>query len=1042
MKKANLLAIMIGLLRERESIMILKNKGNENNNHHSNENNHGKNGKTILELPRQVEMKITDKTYLSHNFTFREDELNEPINSRNQWWEKLVSSLQDELAKILSQEFIFMEEKKVWMDTKLLALYPKPEAYEIPVIFDDEKRVRDYKEQIEGFSFVAPEISDLRVTFDMNRNNPFLGKNLTLNFICAVTNISEHHSPGSNHIYKYEDIIPDHLATKTPVDSHLKIFMSYASNVEGSIYSHTYSSSKGCLLLPICYLNKPSNTRITRLNILAALCKNRLVPVGLEKRRAEYAALMNHWDRVQPFLQEQQGIIQWNGNAFKKEYESYLRKNLQNRNQDSQFISTLQKAVQKELLECDYLRANITPYDERRLTDINLGHWELAETPEKSSQIPLSDGVTWVARPPQMDVRYGVCAIDFGTKSTVVACRDEKQDERLRRVGKGDFSAAPQMSDFENPTTIELRHYRNFQKGYQKREGRPFTKWADVTVSHEAANAIFNAVYNGAYYSVFNELKQWANDPNRRMLLTDLDKDIIELKPYQDIREGDFDPIEIYAYYLGLYINNMTNGIYLDYILSFPVNYSVGTREKIRKSFERGIRKSLPPAILQDSEMMKHFRIQQGCSEPAAYAITALREFGLEPQKEGDIVAYAVFDFGGGTTDFDFGVASVPSSRYNLQIEQFGYGGDPYLGGENLLLKLAYEVFRDNVEVMRQKKIHMVLPAEERRFTGSEVLVEDRQSASQEAYLNTRELQKFLRPIWEKTEGYETLGQGEQSIELYPSGGGKKEQVSLRVDIARLDQLIQERINQGVENFFAKLLEAFQNRDYNGKIHIFLAGNSCKSAVVQNLFHKHIQEAEAEMKKDQGASGLYELHLPLPVQKVEQANKENAKGQSHEWDRLRTGKTGVAFGLLRCRKGARDVKVINKNDEAGIDQKEVRFPYYLGEIQRDGKFQITIGMDVGYGVWAEYIDASEDEFELCYTKDARAQKKELLDRDIPRVTCYLDDDEVSDDEDVVVAIRKVDPESIEYAVGKIQNDGENPVFTPNDPQKIHKKSLR
>lgn len=43
-----------------------------------------------------------------------------------------------------------------------------------------------------------------------------------------------------------------------------------------------------------------------------------------------------------------------------------------------------------------------------------------------------------------------------------------------------------------------------------------------------------------------------------------------------------YDPIEIYAYYIGLYINNMfdSNGIYLNYILSFPVTYEKAIRDK------------------------------------------------------------------------------------------------------------------------------------------------------------------------------------------------------------------------------------------------------------------------------------------------------------------------------------------------------------------------------------------------------------------------------------------------------------------------------
>lgn len=756
-------------------------------------------------------------------------------------------------------------------------------------------------------------------------------------------------------------------------------------------------------------------------------------------------------EKIIPYLSVDTDSLALDRKAYRKQCLDVYERDYDTFSKDHPEAGKIRDYAKDSLLQCDFIRANISPYDEKRLTDINLGHWELVEeTLPGWKEEKLPKGKAWVARPPQLDIRGGVCAIDFGTKSTVVACRDENQDERLRRVGKGDFNAAPRETDYENPTTVELRHYDRFREAYEGRQGRPFTRWSDITVSHQAADAIFNAEYTGAYYSVFNELKQWANDPARRMFLTDQEGKVIELKPYNEIGEGDFDPIEIYAYYLGLYINNMTNGIYLDYIMSFPVNYSVAVREKIRSSFERGIRKSLPPAILNDQEKMKHFRIQPGCSEPAAYAITALREFHLELQSENDRVAYGVFDFGGGTTDFDFGIASIPARHYNMQIEQFGYGGDPYLGGENILMLMAYEVFRENAAAMRKQKIHMVLPEGVRRFTGSEVLVEDRSNASQSAYLNTRELQRFLRPIWEKKGNYKDLGNDEQSISLYPSGSSKKEEVKIQIRIPDLDQLIRDRIEKGVQSFFSKLTEAFQNVDYHGKINIFLAGNSCKSTVVQELFRQAIDEKEQGMEKTMGAKGLFTLYLPLEMQnQPEPKGKDQETQPEKEWDRdrVRTGKTGVAFGLLRCRKGARDVKVINKNDEMvqGADKakKEVKFPYYLGEIGRDGLFHVTVGPDIGYGSWVEYIDASEDEFELCYTKDARAQTGKLPDSEVPRVSCYLDEDEVTDDENVNVFIRKKDVETLQYAVGSLKKskDGKA-LFVPLHEGRIHECKLK
>ena len=740
----------------------------------------------------------SDQTYLTgHAFYSEKDWLERGkrlVDEETHRIEGFLTSLHQVLPSILNQEFIMMKNKKVWMDTKLLALYPKPDAFKIRFIRDhDENVVRNYTEGIEGFTFEAPTFDECAVTFRRNRDNPYMGEYGKMDYLDNIYNISASNNRRQGDYYSQSDrtIFPDYLATTTPYGDHLRRYYTCDPASSGLIWN--FNGIESCYIIPICHLAKSVSESYSLMDRLDCLMENQLVPEGLKNTEDAYKELMKEWKKISPYLFVDTDSLALDREAYRKQcLEVYERD------------YDIRDYAKDSLLQCDFIRANISPYDEKRLTDINLGHWELVEEPLPGwKEEKLPEGKAWVARPPQLDIRGGVCAIDFGTKSTVVACRDENQDERLRRVGKGDFNAAPRETDYENPTTVELRHYDRFREAYEGRQGRPFTRWSDVTVSHQAADAIFNAEYTGAYYSVFNELKQWANDPARRMLLTDQEGKVIELKPYNEIREGDFDPIEIYAYYLGLYINNMTNGIYLDYIMSFPVNYSVAVREKIRSSFERGIRKSFPPAILNDQEKMKHFRIQPGCSEPAAYAITALREFHLEPQSENDRVAYGVFDFGGGTTDFDFGIASIPARHYNMQIEQFGYGGDPYLGGENILMLMAYEVFRKNAAAMRKQKIHMVLPEGVRRFTGSEVLVEDRSNASQSAYLNTRELQQFLRPIWEKTEktekteGYKELGNDEQSISLYPSGSSKKEMVKIKIRIPDCIRILSPHLRWG-----------------------------------------------------------------------------------------------------------------------------------------------------------------------------------------------------------------------------------------------------
>ena len=383
--------------------------------------------------------------------------------------------------------------------------------------------------------------------------------------------------------------------------------------------------------------------------------------------------------------------------------------------------------LKRKLLLCDYKRANIEPYSEKVLTDISLGHWDLYEElsdkrREDSICIRLPTNDFLVARPPHIDVALnGTCAIDFGTRSTVVVCRD--RDSRLLRIGKVDYMREPVQSDYENPTAIELLDIEKFKHMYRAASGRPSTEWSQVTASHKAAEAIFDrqdAEGIAVYYSVFSDLKRWTKYSNNSPIIKDSKGYIQEVKPYTEtcsLDDGGFDPIEIYAYYLGLYINNMHRRIYLDYILSFPVSFEKSIRKHIRASFERGLRKSLPKDILGNTELINRFRVYDGANEPAAYAISALEAYKLEPKRIGEEVAYAVFDFGGGTTDFDFGIEYVPKKRNRkFVIEQFGFGSDMYLGGENILELLAYEVFKDNIAAMRSHKITFALPPESEIF--------------------------------------------------------------------------------------------------------------------------------------------------------------------------------------------------------------------------------------------------------------------------------------------------------------------------------------
>lgn len=413
---------------------------------------------------------------------------------------------------------------------------------------------------------------------------------------------------------------------------------------------------------------------------------------------------------------------------------------------ESKNIGDAEMDTREELLNCEKVRADIDPYEERLLTDPNRGHWDLW-IDQDESQYTVEVTEEMVARNPVCDINEnGVIAIDFGTKSTIVVYQSDIEHSLPMGIGDGNLSKEPTPKRYENPTVMHFVDLDTFLNDYESKNGRPKTKWEDLTISHTAMDQFANSK-SEEYYEYLHQIKQWAGQREKPFRVQSHDGKTYVLPAFLDLDENAWNPIELYAYYIGLYINNMRkgHGIFLDYYLSFPVTYETKIREKIVKSFEKGLKKSLPSSILENEEVMKRFHVNGDISEPAAYAVCALQEYGFEPEEDEEIF-YGIFDFGGGTTDFDFGLWKQSSKRrYDYTIENFGAGGDEYLGGENLLEMLAFEVFKANQTLMREKGYTFTLAPKCTEFLGSDSLLAD----SQEAEKNMHNLMEKIRPYWE-----------------------------------------------------------------------------------------------------------------------------------------------------------------------------------------------------------------------------------------------------------------------------------------------------
>ena len=967
----------------------------------------------------------------------------------NTFFDNLTSFIEDYLKKT---DWFYIENKNVLYNNSIVALFPDLSTFPIgscplnhaydPVTFQDEF------EEYTGTLMTANEFK-----------KAFAGK--------------------FDILYEY---CPEYLA-----DSYFTVMDFHKALHADGIHTKRWNgfSKANSYHIPLYRLNGMDSETICAAKTIYFWLKNDLIPDSLPE---DLTALYAH---VLSLFQANENCFTWTGDRIVIQEDIIMQSVLQGdtalitddtyRNSFlydarkktialDQLSDNTIELVKEHLLSCDALRADFERYDENILTDPNRGHWGLWQDEHYQSPYTAKIHTPLIARNPAADINTdGIIGIDFGTKSTVVVYQDNTEHIIPMRIGTSHYSKKADLKQYENPTVMELINLDHFMKMYRQKDGRPDTLWEDLTISHSAVGSMINSTSND-YYAFFNEIKQWAGSQKKQLRLKDKSGNDISLPPFSEITETDFNPIEIYAYYIGLYINNMNNGIFLNYLLSFPVTFEQPICDKVIESFRRGIKKSLPDSILHNEEIMKHFRVVKGISEPAAYAICALEQYHFDLEDDTKEVYYGIFDFGGGTTDFDFGHWHLPpeqeSRRYDYVLECYGSGGDQYLGGENLLQLMAFEVFRLNQNKLREDGITFSLPPECHPFPGSESLL----STSQEAKLNTRQLMEKLRPFWEREDNYNSLYQsGKIVLSLFTRSGEQKLNYELNVNMAILDKLLHKRIELGIANFFECLKATFG--DHLGKeihnVHIFLAGNSSRSAILTELFETYMKTYARDLQKTYPGitDDFFCLHpalgSPLPnatakkenpisgieaVKKQQAANKPQASIESlvqsvtdiedliqsvsdtndpalsvlSEEEVLSTitkpnGKTGVAFGLLEGRPGGRIKVIMPHTQDVEKNTSDIRFRFYIG-YKKKNNFRMISDPSLPYNKWTFLCDASTQDFAIYYSPRSEAASGTLSIYEVYKKNCRLEQAK----EGAGIYYRAVAPDVIEYAV--ISND--------------------
>ena len=273
-------------------------------------------------------------------------------------FEAYISLVIDELEKFKEKPFVMMENKKVWFDRATSALFPRFEAVKLPHFPTLNRPLRNFSGwQFEGLTFYAMTAEECKKSFIIGKINPYLSENGTFeNFPTELKRI----------------ILVDDWRGKK----------SLCLNTSG--IENYYADLNEITLVPIFRLNGIDSGSFGHGRAVVAWLTYDLIPEGLSpEAKKAYTFLLKIFSDVRSYFTTLRGLS-FAYRTFRKDVESgkidfsaLVAKgfgvglpNVKAKKGNSQPVDLLRE----ELCQCDYIRANITPYDKKILTDPNGGH--------------------------------------------------------------------------------------------------------------------------------------------------------------------------------------------------------------------------------------------------------------------------------------------------------------------------------------------------------------------------------------------------------------------------------------------------------------------------------------------------------------------------------------------------------------------------------------------------------------------------------------------------------------------------------------------
>ena len=533
-----------------------------------------------------------------------------------------------------------------------------------------------------------------------------------------------------------------------------------------------------------------------------------------------------------------------------------------------------------------------------------------------------------------MFVEEGFVSIDFGTSATCAAIRGTGRKQLFTLSGDGKCDIKEGDNAYENPTNLMIYNWSEvFRQWEHNNKNAPF-----FIAKSEKVDEL-HADYDSGY-TVEDEYKSVDEQNGRRKMqaiimqlkmipyrLADMEKPSFisyadesrtTIALVDDVKREDglhFDPIAFYGYLLGRAINDPLNGkLYKRYQVTYPAKFNKEVRDKIKASLEYGLKRALPYSLQEAKNAAGKplVMVSMDHSEPeACMGAVAGTQLKLDGHKA---KLFAVYDLGGGTMDFAFGIYREPLDEekedYDHVLQFLGIDGDDKTGGEKLIHQLAYKIYCDNREKVVEAGIKFVKPKGELDLDGFGKLLEGSDEIA-ETNLNIIK-EKLARPLFKHKENInddiknvfsssEDAGDGNKvvidqedeivSVTEYKLTlqNSKNDSVPITLSIEGVDEFLRKKIEVTVKIFKTVMDEIFKRnsneiekwgiKSSNPRTEIFLGGHASRQHFVMDIMQEIFKDANihriGENQNDEGLSSKYAVNEKTAV----------AFGQLHLEDR-------------------------------------------------------------------------------------------------------------------------------------------------------------